>query len=60
MLGRVGAAAEIIKIDAEILNLRVRLKDKDGPEARARLDELVKRRAEMLSDLERKARKKIP
>lgn len=38
--------AEIIKIDAEILNLRTRLQDKDGMEARARLDELLKKREE--------------
>ena len=54
-----GAVAEIIKIDAEILNIRTRLKHKDGAETRARLDELLKRRQELLVDLERKARERI-
>ena len=46
-----GAAAEIIKIDADILNLRTKLREKESKELRARVEQLVKRREELLVEM---------
>jgi hypothetical protein len=59
MLKRVGAVAEIIKIDADILNLRKKLQDKESKELRSRIDQLVKKRQELLLVLEKQARDRI-
>jgi ElaB/YqjD/DUF883 family membrane-anchored ribosome-binding protein len=58
-LTAVGTAAEIIKIDAEILDLRGKLKDEDAKQARQRIDELLRKRQDLLSELERKANKRM-
>jgi hypothetical protein len=56
-----GAAAEIIKIDADILNLKTKMarKGEGSAEARARMNELLKKRQQLLLDLEKQARDRI-
>lgn len=53
-----GTAAQIIKIDADILNLRTKLRDKESKELRARMDQLVKKREQLLVQLEKQPRQK--
>ena len=54
-----GAVAEIIKVDADILSLQTKLKDKDSPELRARLEELRKRREKLILEVEKQARDRL-
>lgn len=49
-------AAEIIEIGADILSLRLRLKDKEDPVLRRTLDELLQKRQALLVALEKQAR----
>ena len=51
-----GFAAEIIKIDADVLNLRTKLKHKDSRELKARMDTLLKQRQKLLEQLEAQVR----
>lgn len=59
----VGIAAEIIKTDVDILNLRVKLMAKNGTgdnrELKSRLDALLKKREQHLVELEKQARQRI-
>jgi len=58
---RMGAVAAIIKIDADILNLKTKLlkKGEGSTEAQARMNELLKKRQQLLLDLEKQSRERI-
>ena len=56
-VGLVGAVAEIIKLDADILNLRTKLKQKKSKELELRLEGLLKKRQQLLVDLEKQIRR---
>jgi len=58
-MGAMGAVAEIIKVDADILSLQTKLKDKNSPELRARLEELRKRREKLILEVEKQARDRL-
>ncbi len=51
-----GAAAEVIKIDADILNLRTKLKQKNRRDLKERMEALLKQRQRLLEQLEAQMR----
>ena len=55
-----GAVAEIIKIDADILSLTRKLAKKNRRDLKERIAELSKKRQMFLVELEKQMRKRVP